>query len=141
MQRDMYNNVKVVGFVRVLVATAGNATAYSNSVDIGENRSASIFLSARDIDNYGATPYTLDQYDDVSIVVQDSEDNANFTDLDPVEKQYGAKTLEASSDKVGFFATRRYVRLKVVGNNLETLANNKLELSGVAVAEPYARPV
>lgn len=137
-RRDMYNNVKAVGFVRALVSSA--ATTYSNSVDIGENRSATIFLAARDVDNYGATPYTIDQYDDITVVVQDSADNSTFADLAPADKQYGEKKIEKSAEKVGFFATRRYVRLKITSANLETLADNKLELAGVAVAQPYERP-
>jgi len=142
MKRDIKSNLKIGHDNGLLVKTETDKTAYSTAIDTKGMKSLAIGLIPIDVDT--GLFYTKSAYDDVDLILQDSDDNVNFKDVDS-EKQIGDLVFSSGSEldlqKIGLVSNERYVRVKAVGNTLGTLANNKLNLRLVYVSEMYERPV
>lgn len=141
MQRDLVNNLSFEKVVEVDVKTSSDKLAYTNSVDTKDLKSLAFMGACYDITSAPDVLYTPQAYDDVEVTLQESSDNATFTDVDPDEKQLGDTDVSGMYFKVGAVSTERYVRLKVKGENLETLADEKLTLRFAVIAEKYVRKV
>lgn len=136
-QRDMISNIGFNDVLQNLIKSDGNKTTTTSSVDTKGAKSASFLLAFKDVD---ATFLDAREYDDVDVVIQESEDNINFSDIADV-KHLGNKKWETKFDKIGAVSTERYLRLKFVANNLEDLATNKLQATAFFVKEMEVKPV
>lgn len=142
MERDIKSNLQVGYKGNLLVKTATDKTAYSDAIDTKGCKGYVIGIVP--IDSNTGLFYTKNKYDDVELILQDSDDNVNFTDVDE-EKQFGSRVFEESvhldCQRIGLVSNERYIRLKVIGNHLETLGNNELILGLMCIGEKYERPV
>jgi len=136
-QRDMISNVEFSDVLQNLIKTDGDKTTTTSSVDTKGAKSASFLLAFKDIDD---DFLDAGEYDDVDVIVQDSDDNVTFADVASI-KQLGIKKWEKKFGKIGAVSTERYLRLKIVANNVEDLATNKLQVTAFFVKEATIKPV
>lgn len=137
--RDMISNVDCLGTAKVLVKTATDKLAYSASVDTKGLAKVGFYGSMQDTTSGADVAYVPDSYDDIDVVVQESDDDATWTDLDST-KQLGKTKLDAFINKIGAVSCKRYLRLKITGNSLHTIATGKLKFDAYAMGEYLVRP-
>ena len=137
--RDMISNVDLKATQKALLKTTGDLTVYTTSIDTKGMRSVGWFGTMQDTTSGADVPYTPDSYDDIDVTVQESDDDATWSDLDS-SKQLGKTKLDAYINKIGAVSCKRYLRLKIVANNLHTIATNKLKFDAYAMCEYLVRP-
>ncbi|MFA5659333.1 MAG: hypothetical protein WC900_08620 [Oscillospiraceae bacterium] len=137
-KRDLVNNIKNEARMNIVTTLAGTGKAYSDSFDTKDMKS--IAFCGACIKSTDQSDYTPTDYDDVEVTVQDSDDDIVFADVDPAEKQLGDTAITAQLFKVGAVATKRYVRLCITCNALETLTEGQLIIGGQVISEGYVNP-
>lgn len=138
MKRDGISKLKMVDRMNFATKSTGDKTVFSDAIEQKDFKALS-FLGVC-IKTADGTDYELNQYDDIDVILQESADNVSFADVDPVQKQLGKTKITSTFFKVGAVSVKKYCRLKVVCNNLETLSSGELTIGGLVVAETYSEP-
>lgn len=129
MERDILSLLEAKAGTLLAIRKAGGAmTTYSASFDTKEYSGVNFSLSPFDDTTGTPVAYTYDAYDDIKVTVQESDDNATFTDVADDKHLPTIDTdrvLSGTVKQIGAIGTKRYVRLKFVVTVL-ALADNKL---------------
>ena len=137
--RDLISNLDIKATQKVLVKTATDKLAYTDSIDTKGMGKVGWLGTMQDTTSGTDVAYTPTIYDDISVTVQESDDDVTFTDLDS-SKQLGKTALDAYINKIGAVSCKRYLRLKITGTSLGTIANNKLKFDAYALCEYLVIP-
>jgi hypothetical protein len=121
--------------------TGGALTTYSASFDTKGFDGVNIALTPFDNTTGSLVAYAYDEYDDIKVTVQDSDDDAVFTDIDDIKHlptEDADRVLSGLVKSIGAYGTKRYIRLKFVVTVLE-LADNKLVMDIAPVFKKLVR--
>jgi hypothetical protein len=142
MNKDINSLLEAkAGSLLAIRNTGGTLTTYSASQDTKGFDAVNFALTPFDNTSGSLVAYTYDQYDDVKVTVQESDDDATFTDVDDEKHLPTSDTdrvLAGLVNSLGAFGTKRYIRLKFVVTVLD-LADSKLVMNIAPVFKKLVR--